>query len=205
MFKHLPNQKWFDTPFEDLNNIEVCKRSGYSASENCIEKVPILGPMAGSKSSICGYHKRVHLDKSGKNRVTSKCYEVANMVDTSWFVLPPVQEWYFKAKDPFYKTLPPMLPDCGENTERNMAVIYPKRNTKIFIPRNLAGDMEKTIFEIAHRRPSSTVYWHVNEEFVGSTSSIHKIELAPGPGRQLLTLVDETGESLSVYFEMLER
>ena len=205
MFKHLPNQKWYDTPFEDLTEIEVCKRSGYAASETCIDKVKILGPVAGDKSPVCAYHKRVHLDKAGKHRVTSKCYEVANMVDTSWFVLPPVQEWYFKSKDPFYKTLPPMATDCGESPERNMAVIYPKRNTKIFVPRNLKGEMQKTIFEIAHRRPSSTVYWHVDEEFVGSTDALHKLELAPEPGRHLLTLVDESGESLAIYFEILEK
>jgi len=205
MFKHLPNQKWFDTPFEDLNEIEVCKRSGYTASAICIEKVKILGPVAGGKSEVCPYHKKVHLDKSSKYQVTSKCYEVADMIDTSWFVLPPVQEWYFKSKDPFYKTLPPLSADCGENQERNMAVIYPKRNTKIFVPRNLAGEMQKTIFEIAHRRPSSTIYWHIDEEFVGITSAIHKLEFAPEPGKHLLTLVDESGESLAVYFYILEK
>jgi penicillin-binding protein 1C len=205
MFKHLPNQKWYDTPFEDLSEIEVCKRSGFAASETCITTEKILGPVAGNKSPICTYHKRVHLAKDGKYRVTSKCYEVANMVDTSWFVLPPIQEWYFKRKDPFYKTLPPMSPDCGEGPERSMDVIYPKRNTKIFVPRNLKGEIQKTIFEVAHRRPTSTVYWHVDEEFVGSTTVLHKLELAPAPGRHLLTLVDESGESLALYFEILEK
>jgi len=205
MFKHLPNQKWFDTPFEDLTEIEVCKRSGFSASGTCIEKIKILGPVAGGKSPVCSYHKKVHLDKTSKYRVTSACYEVADMVDTSWFVLPPVQEWYFKSKDPFYKTLPAMMPNCGQSKERSMAVIYPKRNTKIFVPRNLKGEMQKTIFEIAHRRPASTVYWHVDQEFVGSTSTMHKLELAPDPGKHLLTVVDETGESLAVYFEILEK
>jgi penicillin-binding protein 1C len=205
MFKHLPNQKWFDTPFEDLSEIEVCKRSGFAASETCITTEKILGPVAGDKSPVCTYHKRVHLAKDGKYRVTSKCYEVANMVDTSWFVLPPIQEWYFKRTNPFYKTLPPMSPDCGEGPERSMAVIYPKRNTKIFVPRNLKGEIQKTIFEVAHRRPASTVYWHVDEEFVGSTTVLHKLELAPAPGRHLLTLVDESGESLAMYFEILQK
>ena len=86
-----------------------------------------------------------------------------------------------------------------------MDVIYPKKNSRLFVPRNLDGSMEKTIFEIAHRQPENNVYWHLDASFIGITHGTHKLEAAPLPGKHVFTLVDETGESLEIRFEVLER
>ncbi|MEG1228213.1 MAG: penicillin-binding protein 1C, partial [Flavobacterium sp.] len=35
VFNLLPRQRWFDTPYKDLAEVEVCRLSGYLAKENC--------------------------------------------------------------------------------------------------------------------------------------------------------------------------
>lgn len=35
VFNLLPRQKWFDTPYKDLEEVEVCRLSGYLAKDNC--------------------------------------------------------------------------------------------------------------------------------------------------------------------------
>jgi len=203
--KQLPRGKWFDPPYEDMVKIETCSKSGYKASSHCPSKAPVFAPQEGTRTETCPFHKKIHLDQEERYQVTSACYEVSEMKSRSWFVLPPVQEWYYKRKDPFYKTIPKFAPNCGGTSTKNMDVIYPKRNSRLFVPRNLDGTMEKTIFEIAHRQPENNVYWHLDESFIGITHGTHKLESAPLPGKHVFTLVDETGESLEIRFEVLER
>ncbi len=35
VFNLLPRQRWFDTPYKDLEEVEVCRLSGYLAKDNC--------------------------------------------------------------------------------------------------------------------------------------------------------------------------
>ncbi len=205
IFKYLPQEQWFKLPEWNMVTALVCKKSGYLATDICDETIELLLPKNALSTPECPYHQLVHLDKEKKNRVTSKCYSVSEMITEPWFILPPVQEWYFKQKNPFYKTLPPFKEGCTPEVSTNMAVIYPKDFTRIFIPRELDGKMGKAVFEIAHRNPEIKIFWHLNQEYMGSTQSNHRMELAPEPGTYLMTLVDEQGESISWSFEVLER
>ena len=45
----------------------------------------------------------------------------------------------------------------------------------------------------------------MDEEYWGETQDIHQMTLAPPPGRQVLTLVDETGETIRRSFTVLGR
>jgi len=126
------------------------------------------------------------------------------MQHVSWFVLPPVQEWYFRNKNPFYKVLPPYRSDCAGNAERrNMDIIYPKNNSKIYIPVDLNGKPGSTIFRVAHRNAGTQVYWHIDERFIGTTIQVHQMALSPSRGMHRLTLVDQNGESIVVGFEVI--
>ena len=103
IFKKLPPTGWFDTPFDDLKEIETCKQSGFKATKFCKETQLIRTSVNGQRSAPCPYHKSIFLDKDEIYRVTSECYPVADMVEKSWFILPPIIEWYYKSKDPFYQ------------------------------------------------------------------------------------------------------
>ena len=205
IFKLLDNEKWFEKPTSELKTYEVCKKSGYLASEICPEKEYMLLPKNAEKTSVCPYHKTIHLDSTMQYRVTDNCYAVSDMKTVSWFVLSPIQEWYYKQKNPFFKPLPPFLDACEQETKNNMAVIYPKNNAEIFIPRDLDGTQQKTIFEIAHRNPETTVFWHLDENYIGSTKAIHKMEIYTTSGKHKMTLVDENGETIVWNFEVLEK
>lgn len=205
IFKSLPSEKWFQKPEWDMIYADVCKQSGHLASEFCEDTEEILVPKNALSTIACPYHKRIHLDKEMKHRVNSQCYAVSEMTTATWFVMPPVQEWYFKRKNPFYKVLPPFLEGCQSNLIKSMAVIYPKDFTRIFIPRELNGERGKAVFEIAHRQPDLNLFWHLDEQFLGTTKNHHKMELAPDAGKHKMTLVDENGESITWEFQVLER
>jgi penicillin-binding protein 1C len=204
IFKTLPESDWFEIPYDDLIKISVCKKSGYQSTNLCDETDSIYVPVNGMKSKPCPFHKRIFLDETGKHQVTGNCYPVKNMITKNWFVLPTVMEWYYKSKDPFYVPLPSFLHGCSD-VKDNLDIIYPQPGTQIFIPRSFGSEQQQTVFEAAHRNPSITIYWHIDDEYIGATRSLHKMEIFTKPGEHLLTLVSEDGELMQRRFYVIDK
>ena len=198
-----PDDHWFDPPYDEMQQIPVCRMSGYRASDVCEPVDTVWLQNSGLKTATCPYHRLIHLDPSGRYRVNSSCCDVKDMQHISWFVLPPLQEWYYKSKNASYRSLPPYKAGCeGKEENNNMELIYPKAGAFIYIPYELDGKPGKTVFEAAHRNRESTIYWHLDEKYIGETSGIHQIAINPVEGEHLITLVDEQGEVLSRKFSI---
>ena len=204
VFKQLEYKNWFQKPEWDLIKATVCKQSGYLASEICPETKEIFISKNGLKTEICPFHHIIQLDQEKKFRVNSNCYPVSKMKMEPWFILEPIQEWYFKKKNPFYKVLPPFKSGCDQGIYKNMDVIYPKDLLKIFIPVELNGSKGKAVFKIAHRNSNATIFWHLDETYIGETKNIHHMEIDPKPGKHKMTLVDDMGETLVFNFEIID-
>jgi penicillin-binding protein 1C len=86
-----------------------------------------------------------------------------------------------------------------------MEIIYPKEATKIYVPLEIDGLPGKTIFEVAHRNSSATIYWHIDGQYLGSTKNFHQMALYPSAGKHVLSLVDEYGGRIEQNFEILNR
>ncbi len=207
IFNYLNDSEWFDTPYDEMQELLVCQESGYIATDLCIKKDTVLVPAVGSRSRVCPYHKQVHLDKSGQWQVHSDCESITDMQHIPWFVLPPVEEFYYKFNHPNYKILPPFRADCLEQLSDNqqMELIYPKDVSKIYIPIDLDGEMGEVIFQVAHRVPETPIYWHLDNEYLGATTTFHEMALQPEAGKHLLTLVDKAGNVLQRKFEVLSK
>jgi penicillin-binding protein 1C len=158
----------------------------------------------------CPYHQLVHLERSGRFRVDSACESVENMIHVPWFVLPPLQEYYFRRYHPEYRALPPYRQDCAaliqaESGRQVMSLVYPELNTAVYIPVDLDGKPGQVIFEAIHRQPETTIYWHLDDSYLTATRQFHQITVNPGPGRHLLVLIDEQGRRLERRFLVLNR
>ena len=60
------------------------------------------------------------------------------------------------------------------------------------------------MFRLAHRKADATVFWHLDQTYVGKTRFIHELRLSPAPGRHVVTCVDGEGNSVSVGFTVGE-
>lgn len=206
IFKLLKSSQWFMQPFNDMTKVAVCSKSGYKATELCERADTVWIQKEGMNSELCPFHKLVHLDRSEKYRINSECASVNEMVNRSWFVLPPTMEYYYKTKNSTYRILPPYRSDCRSSIQpqKSMEVIYPQQNSKIYIPVELDGKPGKTIFHVAHRNPSNTIFWYLDQSYLGATTNFHEIALNPEPGLHKLTITDEGGEQKQVLFEVIE-
>jgi penicillin-binding protein 1C len=197
IFDLLPYSDWYDQPYDDLVKIAVCRESGFRASHLCNHIDSIYVPEAGLKTKACPFHQLVHLDKDRKYRVNTKCEKPSDMIHESWFVLPPAWEWYYKSKNPIYKTLPPYKKGCNDNNEIAMLeFIYPLNASNIYIPRDIDGKLQMVVFELAHRYPNKKVYWHLDNDFLGETKEFHQMQIYANEGSHILTVVDEDGNSI---------
>lgn len=204
IFARLRETTWFRIPHSEMAKATVCHETGFRNSQNCARIDTVLVVKRGLETSACPFHRKVHVDQNRKYRLHSGCASFDEMHASSWFVLPPVQEYYFKAKNVFYKPLPPLRPDCsGSTTVSRMDLIYPKEDSRIFIPRELTGDAGKVVFELAHSDPAATVYWHLDGSFIGSTRGKHRIPANPDYGNHHLTIVDDKGETINHEFKVI--
>lgn len=205
VFDYLPNRSWFKVPYDDMEEAAVCKQSGMLATENCLEVDTLLIPSKGLESSPCSFHQLIHLDATGKYQVNSACYEPHLMNNIPWFVLPPVQAYYYGTRHPEYKPTPPFDPNCQPNDRSPIGLIYPKSNATLFIPKNLAGDFEKIVLEATHEIKDATLYWHLDNVFIGETNKTHQLEVHPTPGKHVLTLVDNRGNKIEKRINIMAK
>ena len=195
-------------PARALSGLLVCRDTGLLATDLC-PTVRVDMPRESRFSRVCAYHQWVHLDQTRRYRVDSACESVERMVHESWLVLPPVMEFYFRKYHPEYRSLPPFRPDCGgslqaETGRRVMNLVYPEPNTSVYIPVDLDGQPGQVVFEAVHRDNRATIYWHLDEDYVGATRDFHQISLRPDPGEHRLTLVDESGRRIERPFRVLK-
>lgn len=206
IFKILSPGRWFTKPYDDMKKVPVCRCSGYRTSLICDDADTVWIPKAGIKTEACPYHKIIHLDATGLWRVTGNCESVGKMIHKPWFVLPPVMEWYYKTKNPFYRVLPPYRKDCEPDVqEKSMDIIYPRHLSKIYIPVELDGKPGQAVFKAAHRDQDAIIYWHLDDKFIGATSHFHEFGIRAQEGIHVLTIIDQNGESAKCVFEIISR
>lgn len=192
----LPQSNWFQEPFDDLTELEVCTQSGYRASVYCIETQKEYVPPHGTRSGPCPYHHQVFLDNSEQFRVHSDCHPLENMVAKNWFMLPPVLEYYYTTSHPNYAPLPPYLDGCSFMESQGMDFLYPKRNETILLPKDLGNKTSDIVLKLAHQQSNAIVYWYLDETYLGKTENFHELILDIKPGDYVLSATDHLGNRL---------
>jgi penicillin-binding protein 1C len=206
MFSLMDGKTWFAKPVIEMTEITVCAKSGQRNSPLCPETNRAWVVKAGLESQPCPYHKLIHLDPKSDVRVNADCEPLSQSRDVTWFVLPPAQEHFFKNRNVSYRSLPPFRPDCQVTSSMaSMDLLYPKPNARILVPRNLDGTAGEAVFELAHRNPEVYVHWHLDGRYLASTRKRHFLPLNPIPGKHVLVVVDESGESIEQQFEVIPR
>ena len=207
VFSALPaDPLWFQRPNSELKEITVCAESGHPATDLCRRRVQQLAVHGKAHALPCPYHRLVHLSHDHQYRIHSGCASLEHIHATAWFVLPPVMEYYFKQQHWGYKALPPYRPGCANPAAiAAMDFIYPKPNTKVFIPRGLDGLPEQTVFHAAHRQAGQLLFWHLDGQYIGSTRNPHQLPLQAGEGEHVITLTDQEGNLLESRFTVVSK
>jgi penicillin-binding protein 1C len=194
-------------PPSGFKEVRVCRDSGCLATDLC-PAVTVAVPEESRFDRMCTFHQLVHLDASRRFRVDSRCEPVDRMRHEPWFVLPPIQEYYYRAAHADYRPLPPFRADCaagagGERGARVMSLVYPEPDVSVYVPVGLDGRLGEVIFEAVHREGGATIHWHLDGRYLASTRVFHQIAAAPEPGPHRLVLMDDEGRRLERAFQVV--
>jgi len=192
---------WFPPP-PGLVPVAVCTHSGQRAGPDCEHTEVRELPAAAQRATACAYCQRIHCDAGCKHRVHADC-EAGPITSRGWFVLPPSQAWFVSRRRADYVPPPPYKPGCAVPTGA-LSVLSPRPGARVFLPRDLDGAPGQVVFEAAHRDRNAAVHWHLDDRFVGTTTALHQVALAPTPGEHTLTLVDAEGSRVRRQFVVLD-
>lgn len=208
VFNRLPAREWFEFPYDDATYKSICQKSGFAPSEACETIDSVQVSMSTSTVKSCKYCKFVQLDQSKQFRVNSSCYDLASSYTSPWFSLPPLMENYYKNNNPGYKPLPPYLQGCNTTySDVSFSIIYPNRNSTIFLPVDMNGNLQHIVFRAVHSNPEAIMFWSLDDQFIGRTEGQHEISVQPESGKQVLRVTDMDGNSVSrpIRIEKAER
>ncbi len=185
--------------------VETCSVSGMLATSHCpVVAMTHLTQEMSEMGANCSYHRQLHLDKELQFQVNSSCYPVSDIANIYQFILPPTQAWYYKKYHPNYKGLPPLAPGCTDGSgDLSFDLIYPRQFTKVRIPKEQDGKLGQAIFEAAHQDKNATIHWHVDDQYLGTTTIQHQMGIQVEEGPHLLTLIDQTGREITQRFEVV--
>lgn len=197
--------QWFDKPFDELITMQLCSQSGHRVTSDCKSTYTSEVHKNGSRTPACNFHETILTDQQEQFRYSIQCAGDKETKLVTRFVLPALQGWYYRTTHPSYKGLPPFHPSCQSlSTQLGFAIIYPQDGSNIVDIRDLDGEQNVIVLEAAHQNPSSNLFWHIDDQFIGTTSDIHKINYTPTKGSHQLTVLDEEGNEATVNFEVLE-
>ena len=206
IFSQLEGGPWFSMPKVEMQKVTICALSGQRNNGACPQLDTLWIIKRGMESLPCSYHRIIHTTVDHKFRVHSDCEPIDKVASASWFILPPTQEHFFRTKNQAYRPVPPYRKDCEPNSPMvSMDLIYPKPDSRIFIPRELDGKSGRAVCELVHRNPNTTVHWHLDGNYLGSTKKNHRFAINPQEGLHILVMVDEDGNTLEEHFEVLSR
>jgi len=197
-FQNISGQSWFEKPIMDLKYVTLCAESGLAPNPYCPRR-EVEAPMSSSMPLLCHYHVPVTLNESGE-RVFRECYE-GNVTDTSWFILDPIAGYYYHQKHNWYSKVPQYSEKCAQEDPTSIAILYPSNRSEVIIPKDFDRQYEKVLAEAVHNDPEATLFWHLDEEYIGTTTNKHKLPLELSPGKHSLTVLDLNGSKANVRFE----
>lgn len=201
VFTLLDSSPWFPEPASDMQTARICRHSGHLASTVCADVDEQLIPRQSISTPTCPYCRIVHLSADGLWQVNSSGESVSQMRTEARFVLPPTQEYYFASHTATYQPLPPLRPDCESATREHFSIIVPEHGSTVLLPRGFGGRDEKLVFRVACRDMDATLFWHLDDCYIGQTShGRHELAANPAIGQHWLTIVDERGARRTIMF-----
>ncbi len=217
-----------ELPYSDAHvcSAEVCRASGFLAGPYCEEIDTLDIPAAGLHGKPCHYHRKANGASifqlpptmewfyrqkhpeygSGTSSNTQASFFNGDSVIGTWSsensaqrtsthnnVTKAESESAIRNASGNARGITTENPDLPE-----MEFIYPENGSRITLPRQLDGTAGEMVLNLAHHNRDATVYWHIDQDYMGETRFVHQMRIHPSSGDHIITVVDNFGNTLSV-------
>ena len=201
-FDLLPKSNWFVEPIDELIEEKICIKSGCLALPICEFELKKI-PKNGVRGKSCSYHTTLLVDCKEEYRVNADCAALTQIKSKTWFVLPPLQAYFYKQRNSEYKPVPNYRPDCLELEPKTMDFVFPTGlRSKFSLTKNESGNLNTIVFKVAHSDKNASVYWYLNDEYMGKTKEYHELAMIPRKGQHSIIAIDNYGNEVKRYLEI---
>lgn len=203
LFALLPRTGWFAAP-DPVEGVRmsVCLHSGHLAGPYCSLTEEQQLPARAQLSDRCPYCREIAVSLDGTRRVVDRS-EPARI--ERLFLLPPLEEHYYRPGHPDYRPLPPPATKEHDLTRKAMHFLYPTPGCVLSLPRQIDGSPGRMTCQVAHRDPSTELFWHLDAHYLGATRDLHRMSLTASEGVHRLTVVDPSGDELTLDFVIVNQ
>jgi len=189
-----PSRRWFRKSDLRFQKIRTCRDTGFAASPHCPDVVLADGPDTPHSLRTCPFHRTITVTLDERHAVCSLCWTPGRYKTVRRLVYSPDITQYLRESGTPVSALPPHLPGCpGRNAPHPLQILYPVREAKLWIPRDFDGTLQHVTLRVAHRSERQTVYWYLDDVYLGQTRGSHKLPIKPTRGWHDLEVVDGDG------------
>lgn len=193
-------QKWFQKNEMDFKKVRVCKETGFLAGSNCNATEIIDVPIFMNPLRLCPFHKKIFIDAKNKYTVCSKCWETGYK-EKHILSYPADVTYYLKLRGRSQYEVLSHNPECNSVTGLNpLDFLYPVDSAKVWLPRDFDNREQKLIARVAHNTPNKTIFWYLDESYIGTTKNKHEKSISLAQGWHNLYIIDEEGFEDQVRF-----
>jgi penicillin-binding protein 1C len=197
------SKSWFKANPHDFVKVKLCRQTGFYPSDNCTDKIEVQAPKKMRPLKTCQYHQKYVIDPLEHHAVCSYCWSGDRMEQ---YVLkyPPDVNYYLRKNGKVVEKDPVHNPDCKIAQERDiLQIIYPLQQANIFIPKDFDGNYQPLVSRLATHFPDRTVFWYLDDSYLGSTKDKSTLPLHLNAGDHTLTVVDVMGNRDQVDFSVI--
>jgi penicillin-binding protein 1C len=206
IFRELPSsgrKDWIQIPDSGLKQVELCAESGFRAGEFCSQTITAFQPVKAPPLKVCPYHRLIYMDQKTHFEVCSRCWNREDVVKDTMLIFPP-DVIQFRRKMGFEVVGYPIHnPDCPTISHANLTILYPKNNSKIYLPRDYDQQREKLVIRAASDLKDDQFFWFLDHRFIGQTKMPHEQALTIPPGFHTLMIINSRGQKCTSVFQVI--
>jgi len=196
------DKAFFSKPWADFKQIPVCAVSGYSPTKYCQDTLWVDVPKNAFVLPKCPYHKQIVVDEHETMQVCSSCWEGIKRKKINVLDYPPNVDYYLGLHGVKVPSVPSHNPNCNLIKSNSELIIkYPVNNSNIYLPLDLSGKLNS--FQAEAYTSDKTIFWFLDNDYLGQTEDVHKLDIVTSPGKKELLLVTSEGLSQTVKFEII--
>jgi penicillin-binding protein 1C len=197
IFNDLPKSTgnhWFDKSGINFKIEKICLDTGFRAGPSCERIVYTEMPRTHSPLRTCPYHKTLFVTHDEKFSVCSLCWKSGQYKPIKKIIFTPDVAQYLRKRGLILSRIPPHQKNCpGLKESKSIQIIYPTQKSKIWIPRDFGGQMQKVTLQVAHGIQNRPIYWYIDDIYKGKTIKNHKMALTLEKGWHKLVVIDSEG------------
>lgn len=201
------SRPWFEKPMGAFRPLMLCTETGYRAGADCPHTVEAEVPLHARPLPSCPFHRRFYLDPRRDLEVCSRCWSQADSVRQEVRLLYAADvRQFLRAAGHSLQRYPPHNSTCPTlGGDSPVDIIYPSQAARLFVPRDIDGTYQRVTLRAAHSASDATLYWYLDQAFLGATVGDHTVSADIARGRHTLQVIDHAGHARQVSFTVARR